>query len=97
MPAWFADFAVERQQGVADSTLELYRAALHLRHELQVGETLTWHEAASGVVWFSRDNGWHSITNVGTKAAALPPGRIVLASGATPPGVLPGETTVWLR
>ena len=36
-PAWFADLAVAVQDGDPASTLELYRRALALRHELQTG------------------------------------------------------------
>ena len=97
MPAWFADYAVARQVGAPQSTLEFYRTALRLRRELLAGETLTWQAGADGVVSFSRDNGWHSVTNFGTEPITLPTGQIILASGPVVGGELPGETAVWLR
>lgn len=97
MPAWFAEYAVERQTGAPGSTLELYRAATRLRRQLQAGETFTWHEGPDDVVWFSRHAGWHSVSNFGTEPVAMPPGQVLLASGPTSGEQLPGETTVWLR
>jgi alpha-glucosidase len=34
---------------------------------------------------------------MGVTPVALPAGRVLLASGPLSEGVLPGETTVWLR
>ena len=101
-PAWFADSAVSVEEGDADSTLSLYRRALALRHQLQRGEDLTWVDDDPAVVHFARHDGWHSVTNFSTEAAALPEGEVLLSSGPveTPAGgaaQLPGETTVWLR
>ena len=41
-PGWFEEFAVDRQDGTEDSTLELYRRALALRHRLQGPEEIQW-------------------------------------------------------
>lgn len=43
-PDWFADFAVDRQDRVGGSTLELYRSALRLRRSLFTGP-LEWLDA----------------------------------------------------
>src|SRR5699024_5949314 len=103
-PAWFADFSVEAEDGVAGSTLELYRAALRLRAELQGEETLAWDEQLSGgdVLAFARPGGWLSVTNFGAEPVTLPDGEVLLSSSpleATDDGglALPGATTVWLR
>lgn len=97
VPAWFARFSVEAQERDAGSTLALYREALRLRRELQTGETLRWHDGDSGVVRFSRPNGWTSITNFGDLSVPLPAGEVLLSSRPLTGRVLPGEATVWMR
>lgn len=98
MPAWFAEYCVERQDGVPGSTLDLYRAAVAVRRTLRPqSDVLTWHDGPDDVVWFERHGGWHALTNVGDRPVPLPPGEVLLASGPTPVGTLPGETSVWLR
>lgn len=97
MPQWFAEYAVERQDGAPESVLELYRAALRRRRELQTTETLVWHDGLDDVVWFSRDNGWHCLVNTGATPVPMPPGEVVLASGPLVGSELPGETAVWVR
>ncbi len=102
MPSWFSEYAVERQAVEPGSMLELYRRALRLRRDLQTTETLTWHDGTGhdgtdGVVWFSRANGWHNVTNLTTDPVALPAGEIILASGPVEHGKLAGDTSVWLR
>lgn len=97
MPQWFAEYAVERQDGAPESVLELYRAALRRRRELQTAETLVWHDGLDDVVWFSRDNGWHCLVNTGATPVPMPPGEVVLASGPLVGSELPGETAVWVR
>nr|WP_308470141.1 alpha-amylase family glycosyl hydrolase [Kineococcus rubinsiae] len=102
-PAWFADYAVERQEGEATSTLALYRRAIALRARLQSPETLEWaDDVPAGVVQFRRPGGWTSVTNLGTSPVPLPAGRVVLSSGPQTEDQLalltelPGETTAWL-
>lgn len=103
-PAWFAEHAADVQDGVAGSTLEMYRAALKLRRTFQTAETLQWFEvtdpALSGYV---RPNGWAVITNFGETPALLPAdvelAKVALSSGEpVGPGAthLPGATTIWL-
>ena len=95
-PAWFADHSVEAQDDDSASTLNLYRAALRLRRELQGAEALEWVETESvDVLRFRRPNGWQVVANFGAEPTTLPPGQIVLSS--RPVGdTLPGETTVWV-
>ncbi|MCQ9165276.1 glycoside hydrolase family 13 protein [Arthrobacter sp. STN4] len=101
-PAWFAESSVEAEDGVADSTLSMYRAALALRSRLQAAESLEWLETGrEDVLAFRRPNGWTSITNFGTDPFTLPAGEVLLASaGLLPgslPGSLPGAATAWLQ
>ncbi|MEE2568022.1 glycoside hydrolase family 13 protein [Pseudarthrobacter sp. J64] len=96
-PEWFSKYAVEAQDGVEGSTLELYRAALKLRRRLQTDETLEWLETGNpDVVHFRRPGGWHTVTNFGTGPVALPEGSVVVSSSALEDGKLPGATTAWL-
>ncbi|WP_372498241.1 glycoside hydrolase family 13 protein [Streptomyces marispadix] len=101
-PAYFGELSAEAQEGEEDSTLELYREALRLRHKL-VGtdESLTWlsdeETASDGVLHFVRPDGWHCLTNFGTETRPLPEGEVLLSSGPLNGEGLPGETTVWLR
>lgn len=102
-PDWFAGFAVDAAETAPGSTLNLYRAALALRHELQGAETLEWLEASdasvpASVLAFERPGGWRNVTNFGDAAVPLPAGEVLLASSPLPgDGTLPGATTVWLR
>ena len=103
-PAWFADHSVEAQDGVPDSTLELYRQALALRRTLQGGESLQWNEDLShgDLLVFERPGGWLSITNFGQDPVLLPHGEVLLTSSpldisASGERLLPGASTAWLR
>ncbi len=96
-PEWFAEYAVEVQDGQPESTLNMYRQALALRRQLQCEETLQWETVSSEVLGFVRPNGWRVVTNFGTEPVDMPQGEVLLASGPLLPGTLPGSTTVWLR
>ncbi|WP_324012955.1 glycoside hydrolase family 13 protein [Microbacterium sp. JZ37] len=98
-PAWFAEVSVEAQDDDPASTLNLYREALRLRHELQAAEALTWDEklTTGDVLAFSRPGGWTSVTNFGDTPVPLPEGEVLLSSGPLEGDELPGATTVWLQ
>ncbi len=97
-PAWFRDYAVSTQDTDPASTLNFYRRALALRHDLQGAETLAWRASGSpDVLHFERPNGWQVVANFGTAPVPLPPGDVLVASSPLDGGVLPGETSVWLR
>ncbi|MDQ6740264.1 MAG: glycoside hydrolase family 13 protein [Actinomycetota bacterium] len=102
-PAWFADKAVTVQDGVAGSTLELYRAALRWRRKLQCDESLAWLSAPGDTLThYRRPNGWEVLTNFGAAPTPLPAGvdsaTVVLSSGApwAAGAFIPAETTLWL-
>ncbi|MEV6779650.1 glycoside hydrolase family 13 protein [Streptomyces syringium] len=83
-PAEWRELSAEAQSGDPRSTLELYRSALALRHELPgLGDgEMTWLEAPEGVLAFSRP-GFVCTLNTGGAEAELPvPGRPVLATAA---------------
>ena len=48
------------------------------------------------MLWFTRPNGWTVITNFGTEPFELDGAEVVLASTDGSPGVVPGESTVWI-
>ncbi|MBN9605372.1 MAG: glycoside hydrolase family 13 protein [Actinomycetales bacterium] len=97
-PDEWARLAHDRQVGVEGSTLEMYRAALRLRHEhgLGAGE-LEWVSEPDSEVLVARTSGLVVATNVSDEPAPLPEGEIVLASGPVAGGELPVDTTVWIR
>ncbi|MFD0045549.1 glycoside hydrolase family 13 protein [Pseudarthrobacter scleromae] len=97
-PDWFAGYAASTQETDNPSTLQFYRQALALRHELQGAEALEWHHSGDGqVLHFVRPGGWHVVANFGTAAVELPDGEVLISSGGIKGGMLPGESTAWLR
>jgi alpha-glucosidase len=96
-PEWFAGYAVEAQDGVEGSTLELYRTALRLRRKLLQGEDLTWADASpADVLDFVRHEGWRCVTNLSDRAVPLPAGEVLLTSSPLEDGLLGPDTTAWL-
>ena len=111
-PKWFKDMAVDIQDADPGSMLNLYRAALAIRHKLRNEDTdVTWlpedrpserNDGANGyrggVIAYRRSNGWASLTNFSSEPATLPAGTLLLASGPlTEDGKLPQDTTAWLQ
>jgi alpha-glucosidase len=95
-PVW-AEYALDRQRGVAGSTYELYRAALRLRREHRLGTgDLTWVETPADVLAF-RSGNVLVLTNFGSVPAELPAGATVLLSSEplTGDGRVPQDVTVW--
>jgi len=102
-PAWFASLAAAGQDGVAGSTLEMYRSALAWRRKLQAEESLEWlSEPGAEVVHYRRPNGWGVLSNFAATPAPLPSGvdlaKVVLTSGdpAGTGATIAAETTLWL-
>ena len=98
-PSHFASYAVQAQDGIEGSTLELYRTALALRRRLLSGEDLTWTpEPAPGVLDFTRTDGWRCVTNLSDAPVPLPPGEVLLSSAPLEDdGSVGPDTTVWLN
>ncbi|MFE0188876.1 glycoside hydrolase family 13 protein [Streptomyces sp. NPDC058989] len=102
-PADWAPLTVQAQTGDPASTLELYRAALSLRHShpgLGAGDAVEWLDAPDGVLAFRRPGGLVCTANTTGSPARLPaPGRPLLSSGQLPvvdgDFILPADTTVW--
>ena len=106
-PAWFADYAVAVEDQLEDSTLNLYRAALAARRQLQGAEELTWLATDSAdLLAFERPGGWVNLTNFSTESAPLPAdladaefvlGSTPGAADAFAAGAVPGSATFWLK
>jgi len=102
-PESFAAYAVDRQAGVAGSTLELYRAALALRaeHQLGHGELALSDEYGDDVLALLRTTPTSTVlvvTNFGDEPVAVPHGAEVLLSSADlVDGQVPTDVTVWAR
>ncbi len=96
-PSWFAQHAVDVEEADPESTLNLYRSALHIRKNLLTEETLEWEDTNSpDVLQFCRPNGWTVVTNFGVDPAPLPEGEVILSSRPLTGDEIPGETTLWM-
>ena len=104
-PTDWARLTVEAEAGDTGSMLSLYRTALSIRRShpaLGDGE-LTWLDGdgfgpESGVLAFSRGLGFVSVTNLSGAPVELPSyTRLLLASTPLQDGLLPSDSTAWLR
>jgi len=103
-PEVYGRYAVDQQEGVEGSTLELYRALLATRRERALGVgSFTWVDGyGEDVVAFVVDAAGARtlvVTNLGTAHVALPEGALVLLSSAplAQDGTVGTDTTVWAR
>jgi alpha-glucosidase len=107
-PKEWRDLTVAAETANPGSMLRLYREALRIRRSAPAfGESpLTWRSSADGVLTFDRRGAGEPeeggavrcIANLSAVPAALPPhAEVLLASGPVDGGVLPPDTTVWLR
>jgi len=96
-PDWFADAAVSRQESDPDSTLSLHRQALAIRASFPPVDDAVWVSGdPDEVLHFARSDGWHSVTNFGSRPHELPAGETLLSSAPLDHGLLPQDTTAWL-
>ena len=96
-PIW-AEYALDRQRGVAGSTYELYRAALRLRREHGLGGgTLAWVDRPATTCSRSATATLLVLTNFGAEPVPLPAGAEVLHASAAlaDAGRVPHDVTVW--
>jgi len=85
------------QSGEPGSMLELYRRALRVRRaEFVQAAALTWLPARDGVLAFGR-GGVACVANLSAGPLELPGGEVLLASGPLADGLLPPDTSAWLR
>ena len=104
-PAGYRHLAVDRQEGVPGSTLELYRQLLQLRRSYALGSgALQWLEAYADdphvVAYRSKGSDREDISvlvNLGVAPVELPAGvRVLVASGElAADGAVPTDVAVW--
>ncbi len=96
-PAHWASLTMAAEDGVTDSTLELYRRAIAIRRDrlLDAGD-MEWLECGDGVLGLRRGR-FHCLVNTGGQTVPLPDGELLLASGpGAGAGQLPPNTAAWL-
>jgi alpha-glucosidase len=106
-PKEWRELTVEIETGEPDSMLELYRRALEIRRaEPALGDgpgpgatanTMTWLPTPDGVLAFSR-SGVGCVANLSQHTVEVPAHTaVLLASDPLADGLLPPDTSVWLR
>jgi alpha-glucosidase len=98
-PALYAEYSRDQQEGVAGSTLELYKHALKLRKQLDLGNgSFEWvPEYTNATTLGYRNGGVLVIHNFGTEAIELPDGQILASSQNGISLSLEADQTVWLK
>jgi alpha-glucosidase len=99
-PEIYREYARDQQDGIAGSTLELYKSALRIRRQLKLGEgSFAWlpqftNERALGY----RNGQILVIHNFGRDAMAMPAGEVILrsANGLDQQHIAADET-VWIK
>ena len=98
-PTGWGALTVAAQRADPDSTLSLYRSALHLRRELRAlhEAPLTWQGSDDDVLVFDRGSSFRCVVNLSPRPFPLGgQGRVLLASGPCS-GDLPPDTAAWLE
>ena len=97
-PASFSSLARSEQEGVAGSTLELYKTLVRLRSELGLGTgSCEWLEGYADDVVAFRNGTVGVIANTGGSDVILPAGEVLVSSGELTGSVLPPNTSVWVK
>ena len=99
MSPWMGNFSAESQDGIAGSTLTMYREALALRKlEEGLGDgPMTWLDVNDEVIAFTRPGNFACYVNFGTEIELPAGSEVLLASGPLVGNRLPTDTAVWLR
>lgn len=101
-PATYGACAVDQQEGVEGSTLELYRTLLRVRRELSLGSGSLSFARGYGPDVVAFVNGGTEerrllvVANLGPEPVALPEAaEVIVSSGPLEGGLVPTETAVW--
>ena len=97
-PGSFNALARSEQNGVAGSTLELYKTLLALRAEHSLGSgDLEWLDGLGNDVVAFRNGSIAIIANIGGSPVELPEGEVLVTSGELTGQQLPPNTTAWVK
>ena len=97
-PGSFNALARSEQDGVAGSTLELYKTLLALRAEYSLGSgNLEWLDGFGNDVVAFRNGSITIIANIGDSPVELPEGEVLVTSGEIAGPQLPPNTTAWVK
>jgi alpha-glucosidase len=100
-PEIYAEYSRDKQEGVAGSTLELYKHALKLRRDLRLGEgSFEWvDEFVSESSLGFRDGEILVVHNFGPAPIKLPAGEVIATSnyGFADERILVADQTVWIK
>jgi len=99
-PKEWRDLTVAAESDRDDSMLRLYQDALRIRRSSgALGDApMAWQPSADGVLSFDRGSSFRCVANLSAEPVPLPPDTAaLLASGPLDTGLLPPDTTVWLR
>jgi alpha-glucosidase len=96
-PESFARYAVDKQDAVPGSTLELYRELLRLRRAYGLGNgRLRWQASHPNTLAFDNE-GVRVVINLGFQEVAMPAGEVLVSSQPQEaPGRLPGNASAWI-
>jgi len=96
-PASFAALARSEQEGVAGSTLELYKTLLRLRSEFSLGTgNLSWLDGYGENVLAFRNERIEVLANFGNDSVSIDEQRVLLRSGKKVPGLIQANSSCWL-
>ena len=97
--SWWGKFSVDSQDGVAGSTLSMYREALAIRKtEEGLGDgEMEWIEAGADVVAFERPGDFACYINFGATFELPANSQVLVASGPVQGHSLPTDTAAWVR
>ena len=99
-PDDWGPLTVEAQEADAASMLSLYRAALRIRRNVVAlgGEDFAWVSSEPRVLAFTRGEEFVSVTNLSRESVRLPAfTELLLSSAPLEGGLLPTDSTAWLR
>jgi alpha-glucosidase len=96
-PAGWERFARDRQEGELNGTLRMYRDAIALRRDLNLGTgTIEWLAGYADDILALRNGAVTIISNLGDSRVELPAGTVVQSSEPLSGRELPPNATAWL-
>lgn len=99
-PDLYREYSRDKQDGIAGSTLELYKSALRLRRELKLGEgSFAWlPQFTNGNSLGYRNGGILVIHNFSRESIAMPTGKVILRSANEQDHEhIAADETVWIQ